>query len=64
MTYAKDVSAKRARGEATVPTTMAKEVAANPFLRWDDPALRAHLGLEAAEDWEVFAEVRRRKDVF
>ncbi len=64
MAYAKDVSAKRARGEATVPTTIAKERTANPFLRWDDPALRGHLGLETAEDWEVFAEVRRRKDAF
>ena len=62
--YAEQVSAKRARGEATVPTTLAAERAANPFLRWDDPGLRARLGLEGAADWEVFAEVRRRKDVF
>ena len=62
--YADQVSAKRARGEPTVPTTVAAERAANPFLRWDDPALRARFGLEAAEDWEVFAEMRRRKDVF
>ncbi len=64
MTYAKDVSAKRAQGQPTVPTTIGKELTANPFLRWDDPVLRARLGLEGAEDWEVFAEVRRRKDSF
>ena len=62
--YAAKVDAKRARGEPTVPTVLAAELEANPFLRWDDPALRAHLGLKAAPDWEVFAEVRRRKDSF
>ncbi len=62
--YAARVDAKRARGEPTVPTVLAAELEANPFLRWDDPALRAHLGLKAAQDWEVFAEVRRRKDSF
>jgi hydroxyacylglutathione hydrolase len=62
--YADMVTAKRSRGEPTVPTTIAAEREANPFLRWDDPALRARLGLEQAEDWQVFAEVRRRKDVF
>jgi hydroxyacylglutathione hydrolase len=62
--YARRVSERRGRGEPTVPTVLAAELEANPFLRWDDPALRAHLGLQAAQDWEVFAEVRRRKDSF
>ena len=62
--YSEKVAAARAKNEPTVPTTIAAELEANPFLRWDDPALRAHLGLERAEDWEVFAEVRRRKDNF
>ena len=62
--YAEKVEARRARGEATVPTVLSAEIEANPFLRWDDPALRAHIGLQDARDWEVFAEVRRRKDVF
>ena len=62
--YAGEVTEKRSHNVPTVPTTLAKELAANPFLRWDDAALRARLGLEQAEDWEVFAEVRRRKDVF
>lgn len=63
-TYAERVAVLRERGEPTVPTTIGAERGANPFLRWDDPALRDRLGLERAEDWEVFAEVRRRKDVF
>jgi len=38
------VKAKRAKGIATVPTTMGKEKAANPFLRADDPKLQAFVG--------------------
>ena len=62
--YAQTVTRRRAAGEPTVPTVLAAEIEANPFLRWDDPTLRARLGLEAASDVAVFAEVRRRKDVF
>jgi hydroxyacylglutathione hydrolase len=36
----------------------------NPFLRANDPDIRKHLGMEGAEDWEVFAEIRSRKDKF
>ncbi len=62
--YANEVSAKRARGEPTVPTTIGAEKASNPFLRAGDPAIRARLGLPDAADAEVFAEIRRRKDAF
>ncbi|WBQ11825.1 hydroxyacylglutathione hydrolase [Hyphomonadaceae bacterium BL14] len=62
--YAREVEALRARGEPTVPTTIARERAANPFLRWDDAGLRTRLGLETAQDWEVYGEVRARKDRF
>ncbi|MEP3072307.1 hydroxyacylglutathione hydrolase [Maricaulis sp.] len=62
--YAAAVEAERARGEATVPTTIGAELAANPFLRPADPAIRKRLGLEAADDTAVFAEIRRRKDSF
>lgn len=62
--YAAAVEAERARGEATVPTTIGAELAANPFLRPADPAIRKRLGLEAADDTAVFAEIRRRKDNF
>ncbi|MEW5422320.1 hydroxyacylglutathione hydrolase [Amorphus sp. 3PC139-8] len=58
-----DVKAKRARGEPTVPSTMAEEKATNPFLRADDPALAAAIGLEGAAPEEVFAELRARRDV-
>jgi hydroxyacylglutathione hydrolase len=32
-------TAKRERGIATVPSTIADEVATNPFLRWDSPEI-------------------------
>lgn len=62
--YADAVDAARARGEPTVPTTIAKERAANPFLRADEATLQAAIGLQGAAPAEVFAEVRRRKDNF
>ena len=58
------VEALRAQGKPTLPTTIAEELATNPFLRAADPAIRATLGMEAASDAQVFAELRRRKDNF
>ena len=60
--YAADVTDKRARGEWTVPTTLARELAANPFLRADEPALQARWGGGAAV--ETFAALRAAKDSF
>lgn len=59
---AAEVEAMRARGEPTIPSTIGLEKATNPFLRAADPAIRQHLGLERAPDFEVFSEIRRRKD--
>ncbi len=59
---AKEVEALRAAGKPTLPTTIGAELAANPFLRASSPAIRARLGLAAADDWQVFAEVRERKN--
>ncbi|MEZ5823971.1 MAG: hydroxyacylglutathione hydrolase [Geminicoccaceae bacterium] len=61
---AAEVEAMRQRGEATVPTTLGLERRTNPFLRPDDAGIRRVLGMEAASDVEVFAEIRRRKDNF
>ncbi|MEO1704154.1 MAG: hydroxyacylglutathione hydrolase [Pseudomonadota bacterium] len=61
---AKEVEALRAAGTPTLPTTMAAEFATNPFLRYGDTELRAHLGMEEAEDAAVFSELRTRKDNF
>lgn len=59
-----DVNARRARGEWTVPSTLAEELATNPFLRADEESVAAGVGLEGADPVAVFAEVRRRKDGF
>jgi len=54
----------RAENRPTVPSTLQEERDTNPFLRAHDPAIRAQLGLEAADDVAVFAEIRARKDRF
>jgi hydroxyacylglutathione hydrolase len=59
-----EVKATRAAGRPTLPSTMGLEKKTNPFLRPDSPELRRSLGMETANDVEVFAETRRRKDVF
>lgn len=61
---AREVNELRKRGLPTVPTTVAAERAANPFLRAKEPALAANVGLPGAEPALVFAEVRKRKDKF
>lgn len=61
---AAEVEMLRETGKPTLPVSLAGEFSTNPFLRADDPAIRAHLGMEAASDEEVFAEIRRRKDNF
>jgi len=61
---AAEIDRLRARGEATVPGTMGEERRTNPFLRADAPGVAAAVGLAGAEPVKVFAEVRRRKDVF
>lgn len=55
----------RAKGLPTIPTLMADERATNPFLRADTKAVARAVGLEHGTDpAQVFAELRRRKDVF
>jgi hydroxyacylglutathione hydrolase len=60
----REIEALLAAGGHTAPTTLGLERHTNPFLRPDDPGIRRHLGMEKAEDWEVFAEIRARKDKF
>ena len=61
---AEKIMRQRSRGELTLPTTLDLELATNPFLRVGDPSIRHHLGVASANDVEVFAELRRRKDCF
>lgn len=60
----RDVKVLRAAGKPTVPSLLGEEQAVNPFLRADAPELAARLGMTGRDPVEVFAEVRRRKDVF
>jgi len=60
----REVEAARAGGRATIPFLLREEWATNPFLRPENPEIRAQLGLSEESDLEVFAELRRRKDNF
>jgi hydroxyacylglutathione hydrolase len=48
----------------TVPSTILQERTTNPFLRAGTAELKAALEMPQASDVEVFAELRRRKDIF
>ncbi len=58
----------RERGVPTVPSTIAEELATNPFLRCDVPAVRraaeARAGRPLPTNEAVFAAVRQWKDAF
>lgn len=59
-----EAKALRAAGKPTLPTTVARELETNPFIRVDSAEIRANLGMQNASDAEVFAEVRTRKNNF
>lgn len=58
------VHGARAENQPTVPSLLSDELATNPFLRADDPAVKAHLGIQDADTVAVFTEIRTRKDRF
>jgi hydroxyacylglutathione hydrolase len=53
-----------AENKPTIPTFMGEEKAANPFLRADLPEVAQSLGLAGKPAWQVFAEIRERKNRF
>jgi hydroxyacylglutathione hydrolase len=63
-----DVAAARERGEPTVPSELALELATNPFLRCEEPALVAALRRQGKwqgeKPAELFAALRSWKDMF
>lgn len=59
---AKEVAALRAAGKFTLPTTIAIELATNPFLRAEEPEIQAAVGMPNADPVAVFAELRDRKN--
>ena len=61
--YAAWVKQRRAEGQPTVPPVLERELATNPFLRADLPALQAAMG-HPGDAVATFAEIRGRKDRF
>ena len=59
---AAEIARLRAADRMTLPSSIALEMATNPFLRWHDAGIRSRLGLQGAPDEAVFAEIRKRKD--
>jgi hydroxyacylglutathione hydrolase len=59
-----EVKRLRATKRPTLPTTIAAELAANPFLRAEKPSVQAAVGMAGADPADVFAELRARKDRF
>jgi len=60
--YAAEITAKRAQDEPTVPTQLQRELATNPFLRADDPAMQERWG--GGDAVATFAALRTAKDNF
>jgi len=69
--YATEIATRRAAGRPTVPFGLARELATNPFLRADTPALQARwgakdtgAGMGADDAVATFAALRAAKDDF
>lgn len=60
--YVAQIDRARSEGRPTVPTTLSRELATNPFLRADDVALQARWGGGGAV--ATFAALRAAKDNF
>ena len=61
--YAAEIAQRRAAGQPTVPCKLERELATNPFLRADDPALQARWGAPG-DPVATFAALRTAKDSF
>lgn len=65
--YVADITRRRADGQPTVPMTLERELATNPFLRANDPAVQARWadrGGEAGNAVQTFAALREAKNTF
>lgn len=59
-----EIKQAQSQGRQTVPSTMFQETVTNLFLRSDTIEMKDVLEMPRASSVEVFAELRRRKDVF
>ena len=60
----KEIADLRAQGIPTVPTTIGRERATNPFVRPGSADLQATMDMVGSDPVAVFAEARKRKDHF
>ncbi|RUO78894.1 hydroxyacylglutathione hydrolase [Idiomarina tyrosinivorans] len=64
--FAQRVEQQRQQQQTTLPSTMAVEMTVNPFLRFDQPAVKQsaeqHSGRSLSSNAEVFAAIRQWKD--
>ncbi len=58
----KEITALRSAGKPTLPTRLDLELATNPFLRVTSPEIIKRLGMTGAKSWEIFGEIRERKN--
>ena len=58
------VAELRRNNLSTVPSTIAEEIATNPFFRTESLSIQKNLDLVGAEQVDIFTELRKRKDVF
>lgn len=65
---AEEVARLRAANRPSLPTTLKMELAINPFLRWDAPAIieaaQRHSGMPLVQADDVFAAIREWKNGF
>ena len=59
---AKEVDGLRAAGKPTLPTRLDLELETNPFLRPHIPAIQKRLGMQGKPEWQIFGEIRERKN--
>ena len=60
----KEVRQAVSEGRQTVPSTIFQEKQTNPFFRAGTSEIKAALNMSGAKTEDVFAELRRRKDIF
>lgn len=58
------ISRLREQSLPSIPSTIGQELLVNPFLNADSLEIKELLGMERSQPFEVFAELRKRKDRF
>ncbi|MGH6816080.1 MAG: hydroxyacylglutathione hydrolase [Hyphomicrobiaceae bacterium] len=57
-----EAEALRAAGKPTLPTSVGRELETNPFLRPHVAAIQQRLGMAGKPEWQIFGEIRERKN--